>query len=77
MLYYLSGNFHENFNDLEGEKIQALLFLIPKKYELNQREWFKFLYSVLLNKEKGPRLGPFLGILGKDVVLSMLHKISV
>ncbi|MCK5717645.1 MAG: lysine--tRNA ligase [Thiomargarita sp.] len=67
----------ENFNDLEGEKIQALLFLIPKKYELNQREWFKFLYSVLLNKEKGPRLGPFLGILGKDVVLSMLHKISV
>jgi lysyl-tRNA synthetase class 1 len=64
----------EHFDDLQAEEIQALVFIIPKKYDLNQPGWFKFLYSVLLDKEKGPRLGPFLGILGKDVALSMLKK---
>ena len=64
----------ENFENLAGEDIQALVFVIPKKYALSQPVWFKFLYSVLLNKEKGPRLGPFLGILGKQAVLSMLNK---
>jgi len=63
-----------NFDDLSGEEIQALVFLIPKKYNLNQAQWFKFLYAVLLGKEKGPRLGPFLSILGKKVVLSMLKQ---
>ena len=64
----------DNFDNLTGEEIQALAFLIPKKYNLSQPEWFKFLYSVLLNQEKGPRLGPLLGILGKPTVLSMLKK---
>jgi len=64
----------ENFDTLPGEEIQALVFMVPKKYGLSQPEWFKFLYSVLLGKEKGPRLGPFLGILGQEVVLSMLNK---
>jgi lysyl-tRNA synthetase class 1 len=64
----------DNFNDLPGEELQALVFIIPKKYDLKQPEWFKFLYSVLLGKERGPRLGPFLAILGKEAVLSMLKK---
>jgi lysyl-tRNA synthetase class 1 len=64
----------EDFDNLQSRELQALMFVIPKKYGLSQPEWFKFLYSVLLGKEKGPRLGPFLGILGKDVVLSMLNK---
>lgn len=64
----------DDFDNLPGEEIQALAFIIPKKYDLNQPQWFKFLYSVLLGKERGPRLGPFLSILGKNVVLSMLDK---
>jgi len=64
----------EDFDNLPGEEIQALVFIIPKKYNLSQPEWFKFLYSVLLDKERGPRLGPFLGILGKEAVLSILKK---
>jgi lysyl-tRNA synthetase class 1 len=63
-----------DFDQLPGEKLQALTFTLPKKYDLNQAEWFKFLYSILLGKEKGPRLGPFLGILGQQQVLSMLNK---
>lgn len=64
----------EDFDNLSGEEIQALTFVLPKKYNLSQPEWFKFLYSVLLGKERGPRLGPFLGILGKETVLSMLNQ---
>lgn len=64
----------EDFAQLEGEAIQALIFIIPKKYGLNQPAWFKFLYAILLEKEKGPRLGPFLGILGKDKTLTMLNQ---
>lgn len=63
----------EDLDDLDGEEIQALLFTIPKKYELNQREWFKFLYCILLGKQQGPRLGPLFGILGKETVLSKLN----
>ena len=62
-----------DYDNLHGEEIQALVFIIPKKYELSQPSWFKFLYAVLLGKERGPRLGPFLGILGKEAVLSMLR----
>ncbi|MCK5719599.1 MAG: lysine--tRNA ligase [Thiomargarita sp.] len=62
----------DQFDTLSGEEIQALLFLIPKKHDLNQPKWFKLLYSILLRKEKGPRLGPFLSMLGKEKVLSML-----
>jgi lysyl-tRNA synthetase class 1 len=64
----------DNFEHLQGEEIQAKVFIIPKKYDLNQAAWFKFLYSVLLGKERGPRLGPFLGILGREAVLSLLKK---
>ncbi|EDN65121.1 hypothetical protein BGP_6672 [Beggiatoa sp. PS] len=64
----------DNFDNLPGKELQAQMFIIPKKYDLSQPQWFKFLYSILLGKEKGPRLGPFLGILGKKEVLSMLKK---
>ncbi len=65
---------NENFSHLQGEEIQALVFIIPKKYSLNQSAWFKFLYSILLGKQKGPRLGPFLGLLGKEAALSLLYQ---
>lgn len=64
----------KNFNSLSGEEIQNLMFIIPKKHDLNQGDWFKFLYGILLAKEKGPRLGPFLAILGQEKVLSMLKQ---
>jgi len=63
-----------NFDELSSKELQGLVFIIPKKHSLSQADWFKFLYTVLLGKEKGPRLGPFLGILGKKAVLSMLKK---
>jgi len=64
----------ENFAQMAGEEIQALVFIIPKKYDLSQPAWFKFLYAILLDKEKGPRLGPFLSILGKEKTLAMLNQ---
>ncbi len=60
----------DNFDELHGEKIQALVFTVPKKHNLDQKEWFKFLYAVLLDKPKGPRLGPLLSMMGKKVVIS-------
>lgn len=63
----------EDFRELHGEEIQALLFTVPKKYDLNQRDWFKFLYSIVLGKRHGPRLGPLFGVLGKEKVLDKLN----
>lgn len=51
-----------------AEALQTTVFSIAKKHELNQREWFKFLYQSLLEKNQGPRLGSLFAMLGRERV---------
>lgn len=58
----------------QGEHLQRVLFQITKDQDLPQRKFFEFLYSVLLQKNYGPKLGPFFSMLGKSQSLKMLDQ---
>lgn len=46
---------------------------VCKKSELKNTDFFKAAYKVLLNKEKGPKLAPFILALGKEKVAKMFE----
>jgi lysyl-tRNA synthetase class 1 len=57
-----------------GEKIQKEIFLIAKKHRLQPPEFFKIIYKILLQSERGPRLGPYLIERGREEVIEKLRK---
>jgi lysyl-tRNA synthetase class 1 len=60
----------------DGEKIQAEIFSIAKKYDIKPSDFFKTIYNLFLGKNEGPRLGPFLAILDKKFVINRLKLIE-
>ena len=48
---------------------------ICKAHKLEYNDFFKAAYGVLLNKEKGPRLAPFILAIGKDKVAKLFEKV--
>lgn len=61
--------------DWDEQTLFEEFYSIIKEAELKPEEFFKAAYLVLLNKEKGPKLAPFILILGKDKVAKMLEKV--
>ena len=57
----------------DGERIQKELFLIAKKHFIKPPEFFKIVYKILLNSERGPRLGPYVIERGKAEVIEKLE----
>jgi len=48
---------------------------ISKELDLKPVEFFKAAYRVLLNKERGPKLAPFILALGKEKVIKLFEKV--
>ena len=48
-------------------------YKISEKLELKPQDFFKAAYKVLLNKERGPKLAPFIIALGKDKVVKLFE----
>ena len=46
---------------------------VSKKLELKPQDFFKAAYKVLLNKERGPKLAPFILALGKEKVIKLFE----
>ena len=60
--------------DFTHELLQNAVFAIAKKHDLDFKEWFRFLYLSLLQKDQGPRLGSFFAMLGFDEVEQIFDK---
>lgn len=60
--------------DFTHELLQNAVFAIAKKHDLDFKEWFRFLYLSLLQKDQGPRLGSFFAMLGFDEVEQLFDK---
>jgi lysyl-tRNA synthetase class 1 len=61
-------------NILNSEIIQNEIFNISKHAEdLSAKDFFKAFYLIILGKDSGPRLGPFIMLLGKEWVLNRLE----
>ncbi len=56
-----SQSLHDSFYDLQEE------------YNIPAKEYFKVMYNILLNKDRGPRLGFFLASMEREFVLDRLR----
>ncbi|OGG98387.1 MAG: hypothetical protein A2508_05560 [Candidatus Lambdaproteobacteria bacterium RIFOXYD12_FULL_49_8] len=59
---------------LDGEEMQTALFSLAKEKGANPRDWFAFLYAALLQKNQGPKMGPFLAIVGPKKGLELVEQ---
>ena len=55
-----SQSLHDSFYDLQ------------ENYEIPAKEYFKVMYNILLDKDRGPRLGFFLASMERKFVLDRL-----
>lgn len=50
-------------------------YIIAKNHQLQPQDFFKTVYQILINKERGPRLASFILQIGKQKVIELLEKI--
>ena len=62
-------------NDLTEEELYKRFFEIKKEIEIDSKDFFKAIYLVLLGKPWGPRLAPFILIIGREKVRKLLETI--
>ncbi len=62
-------------NELTDEEIQTAVFETAKSVGLKDRRAFVVLYRILISRKSGPRLGPFLNLLGLDWVRDRISSV--
>ena len=55
------------------EGIHNSFYELQEKNEIPAKNFFKIMYNVLLNKDRGPRLGFFLATMSKDFIIERLE----
>ena len=55
------------------DEVQNIIFETSRKFNVKPRDFFKILYVILLNTERGPKLGPYIVDLGIDRVKTMIN----
>ena len=48
---------------------------ICKKIGIKNTDFFRAAYNVLLNKDRGPKLAPFILTLGKEKIIELFEKV--
>ena len=61
--------------NLKEDELHNLFWQISEKNGIKPQEFFKAVYLVLLEKERGPKLAPFILTLGREKVAEILGKI--
>jgi lysyl-tRNA synthetase class 1 len=54
------------------EEYQSVVFNVSKEMGLKPKEIFAVIYQILLGRNQGPRLGPYIAMIGKENVLKEL-----
>ena len=60
-------------SEQSSDEIQSTIFETARKFDVKPRDFFKILYIILLNTERGPKLGPYIVDLGIDRVKIMIN----
>jgi lysyl-tRNA synthetase class 1 len=61
--------------ETDGEKLQYKIFEIAKTSGIKPVEFFKLIYKIILNSERGPRLGPYIIERGRKEVIEKLKEL--
>ena len=64
----------EVMDQLEDKEYTTRLYDAAKLNGLDTGEFFKLVYRIMIGKDRGPKLGPFLQTCGKEKVLSILGR---
>ncbi|MEM2142703.1 MAG: lysine--tRNA ligase [Candidatus Thorarchaeota archaeon] len=60
---------------LSDGEIQSLVFQAARSVGVPERRGFAVIYMVLISRNSGPRIGPFINMLGTDWVLKRLEQV--
>jgi lysyl-tRNA synthetase class I len=58
----------------EDETIQNAVFNTAKKHNLKPAKFFQTLYAILIGAPQGPRLAPYILVMGKQSVIKTLQR---
>jgi lysyl-tRNA synthetase class 1 len=61
--------------DWKQKQLFEEFYNICKKVDIKNTDFFKAAYNVLLNKDRGPKLAPFILTLGKKKVIELFEKV--
>ncbi|MHA2472723.1 MAG: lysine--tRNA ligase, partial [Promethearchaeota archaeon] len=62
----------ENITDADA--IQTAIFETARANQIKPRNFFKILYQILLNSNRGPKLGPYISTMGVENVIKSLER---
>ena len=61
-------------NEIDAEKIQTTIFNAARMHNVEPRQFFRTLYTILLGSPAGPRLGPYIVAMGRQNVVDALKR---
>jgi lysyl-tRNA synthetase class 1 len=68
----LLANEFEKASDITATNLQNITYEVGKITELDDKEWFKLLYQVLLGLDVGPRFGTFVALYGVKNMVDLI-----
>jgi len=60
-------------HDMDEHLVYEEFYNISRRFNLDTKDFFKAAYLVLIGKEKGPRLAPFIVTLGKEKIVKLFE----
>jgi lysyl-tRNA synthetase class 1 len=62
-------------DNLDKEDLQTVIYQTAKENNIEPKRFFQILYNIMINRDSGPRLGPFIIAVGIDKIRKLLEKI--
>lgn len=62
-------------DEMDGEKVQELIFTVAHNHEIKPRKFFGILYKIVLGTDRGPRAGNLVHALGVERVKKMIASV--
>ena len=59
--------------EVSSEEVQTEIYEFGKKHKYELKDWFLFLYEILLGQKNGPRLGTFILLLGIKETIKLIE----
>jgi lysyl-tRNA synthetase class 1 len=60
--------------EMNADQIQTAIFSVARAHNVEPRQFFKTLYTILLGSPAGPRLGPYIVAMGRHNVVDALKR---
>jgi lysyl-tRNA synthetase class 1 len=73
LVSYLKAYKEQESDDISNY-IQTLIYETSKKYEIQPKDFFRLLYKILINSDRGPKLGNYLVDLGINRACEIIEK---